>query len=141
MACIVVEAGDVTQLTSRVRDLFGEADADFLQRFEAIDREARAQHLHVPDAGRGKLGQHLLGVRLQPARAADLRLERHDQLVFGQPEPFAQAPGRRLALAEIRIARAEIALRNAVEGQQQARCARMLPPVRLDAARERLDVA
>src|SRR3954470_5615687 len=94
---------------------------DLLERLEAIRREAGTHHLHVVDAATRELRERLDRVRLQPARAAEARLERQGPRVRRQFELLREQRSRPFALQPIRIATFHELLGNAVERHHEVR--------------------
>ena len=112
----VVQAGDAGEfLAAAVVEVFGVLAADLLDRLEAVGREARRHHGEPFHAAGGEGLDGLVGVGLQPFRAAEARLERQLELVGGEAEPFPDQPRRLGALAMVGITLEQVFLRHAVE--------------------------
>jgi hypothetical protein len=58
-------------------EFLARADAELLQRLEAVRHKSGADHVHPLAPFAREVDQRLLGVRLEPLRIAEARLERH----------------------------------------------------------------
>ena len=105
---------------------------DFLQRLQAIHREARAGHVDRAHALACQRFQRLLRVRLQPAFLAEARLEGQQDLAARNSQRFGDGDRAGLALCRVGIAAIDQALRDAVERQQQAFATAVECPMRAD---------
>ena len=92
------------------------ADAELLQRLDAIGRKSRRGDRNALDAAARIGRERRVGRGLQPFRAAEPRLKRDVDLAAKR---FAQQPRGLLAVAMIGIAELERPPRHAVEAQQQ----------------------
>lgn len=114
---------------------------DLLERFEAVGRKTGAGDVDALHARGAEFAQRGFGIGLEPFGLAEARLEGH-AVVRGCE---AQARGEQArgleALRLVGIAELDVARGNAVEAQQQHLAAALVLPVRLDAPRERLDIA
>src|SRR5882724_4397922 len=73
----LVQALDEPELApARGVENVARADADLFQGFEAIGYKARADHIHLAGTGTRQFHERLLGIRLEPLRIAEARLER-----------------------------------------------------------------
>ena len=91
---------------------------NFFQRFQAIAREAGADHVDFFHAFLGHGDQRGLGVGLKPLGFAKARLEGQFVLVFGQAQHFSQHAAGLQAFAVIRVAQVQGALGHAVRRQR-----------------------
>ena len=135
--CVVERRQVLVRLAAGMQEALAVLHRDLLQRFQAIDREAGAHHLHAPDAARGQRRQRLVGVGLQPWLVADPRLERDRPLRRREAQARRDLARAALALAEIRVAGGEVAARNAMEREQQVRVVAAAAP-RPDRLRHRV---
>ncbi|MCW0417501.1 hypothetical protein NB689_003255 [Xanthomonas sacchari] len=135
----VVETGDVAHLHAAFGAGLDEAHRHFFQGFQAVGGEAGTEYVHLLDPLPGKLPQPRLGIRAQPALGAEARLVAELPL----PGLQAQRSGDRLrtGFAALRVGIAVVghALRQAMEGEEQALAAAMLRPVRTHAVGHRRD--
>ena len=117
------------------------ADRELLERLEAVGREAGGDDREVPDALLGEAAHGLVGIGLEPLLAAEARLEGQAQRLVRPAEPLPQQARGLGALAMVGVAELEIALGQAVERGEHDFGPPVQPgQVRLDAARERLDI-
>ena len=138
----VVECRDVVQAAAAgLAEELVVLQRDLLQRLQAVGGEAGAQHVHAPHARGAPFLEQLVGVGLEPGLAADARLEADEALVRAQIQPLGEQAGGLVALAVVGIAGREVALRNAVEGEQQPLAAAVSLPVLAHALGERVQVA
>src|SRR5207248_180303 len=93
------------------------ANAQLLECFQAIGGKARRRDCQAGDALPRISRESRVGRRLQPLGAAETRLERDIDLA---PERLGDESGRFLALAMVRIAQRQRALRHPMEAEQQA---------------------
>ena len=134
---VVVERGNVMEpLAAGREESRAAADRDLLERLQAIHGESRADHRERAHARARERAQPRFGVGLEPARAADPRLECDRPSRGREREPFGDESRRRLAAIAVRIAGIGIAPRDAVEGEQQVIAGRR----RGDGGGERRDV-
>src|SRR5688500_6762806 len=94
------------------QELLSCRNPDLLERLEAVGDESGAEDIDARCARRGKRDQRRLGIRLQPFRIAEARLERHAPLAFVEPQLCGQElPGFKTLL----FVRLAASLRQAVE--------------------------
>src|SRR6185437_16113835 len=106
----VVQRGDVAQrFTARGDEEVAVLHGDLLQRLQAVHREPGAGDVQFSHAFGCQPAHRSVGVRLQPWLAPDPRLEADRNVRLTQAQPFAQQSRRSLALAEVRIARMQVA--------------------------------
>ena len=87
-----------------------------------------------------QLREHLAGVRLQPARAPEARLEGHAPRICGEAEPLREQARGALALIAIGIAQRDETLGHSVKRHEQVARGAVLAPMFLHARRQRFDV-
>ncbi len=87
------------------------------------------EHVDPADALLAQRRQHRRGVRLQPLRLAEARLEGHRVLRRGEAQLGHQQPRRLVAVAVVGVAQVEHPARQAVEAQHQLVRPAVLHPV------------
>src|SRR4051794_25969061 len=102
---MIVETGTGAKLlATAVHKRLARFVADLVERLQAIGGEAGHCHEDASLAGPGQLLQDLLGVRLEPALAAEERLERLRPLLARPAEALDEGEGRALDVRGVRIA-------------------------------------
>ncbi len=90
-AGMVVEAGDQLKFAAAGgQKRFAAPDADFLQGFEAVGHERRADDEQPLRPGRGEPREFMVGVGLQPRIAAEPRLEGDGIIALGYQQSVGQ---------------------------------------------------
>ncbi len=116
-------------------------DRDLFEGFQTVAHESRADHVNAPELLPAELGEHVRGIRLEPLRAAEARLERDPVLFLLQRQRFREQAPRLLAFAVVGIALVERRARHAVKAHQQHVGAVVPHPVVAHALRQRAEVA
>src|SRR5262245_52721012 len=76
-------------------------DGDFLERFQAVGNESRADHVDSPHILSAQLAQHFRGVRLEPLGAAKARLKCDSKLLRTQSQQFGEQARGLMAFAVV----------------------------------------
>src|SRR5205807_2009377 len=116
-------------------------DVDLLGRLPAVDGETRAPDGNLAQSPGRHAVEHLDRVGLEPTGGTEARLKAHAPCPVRQQQLVRQQARGRLAALEVRVALLNVALRDAVEGDEEARGAAVGLPVLGDARAQRLDVA
>jgi len=116
-------------------------DADFFQRFQAVGHESRADDVDPVRPGARELDQRRLGVRLQPLRAAEPRLECQGPFLCAQIQRVGQQPRGLVALAMVGVAALERVARQPVEAHHQHGATAVRLPVLAHERSQRLDIS
>ena len=133
----VVERRDVAVLlTARGQEDLAILTVHLLDRFKTVDRKPWTHHVEATDARMGQRPDGVFGVRFEPFLAAKKRLEGENPALGGKGEELGHALRGPLAMREVRIAGARVALRDAVEREQQTLRFPLLTPAVPNACRD-----
>src|SRR5690606_35624538 len=103
--------------SARMQELVANLTANLIERFQAVGREPGIDDGDRLHAFAREPLHRLVGVGLEPDLPAEARLERRDQPVLAPAQFLAQEPRRLEAMAIVRVALLDVALRQAVIGR------------------------